>query len=91
MFPYDYCLLYKNNDKRTKYFLPLLMTKLLCIGILTVSAQNAFYLMVFNTLISLLFCLYLVIIRPFNSIFTNIRTIIIEGLVCILNGGFCVY
>ena len=91
LFPYDYCLLYKNNDSRSKYYLPLLLTKLLSIAILTAVTQNAFYLMAINTLISLIFSLYLMVVRPFTSTFTNARIIIIEVLVGILNGAFCVY
>lgn len=78
LLPYDYCYIYKNKDSRSKYYLPILITKLLLISLFNVVMQSLpFYLMVMNLILSALFLIFLVRVRPFNSSFTNARNIIV--------------
>jgi len=78
LLPYDYCFIYKNKDKRSKYYLPLLVTKLFIISFVNVAFQKTpFQLMILTAAINFIFLLWLVIVRPFNSTFTNARNIII--------------
>jgi hypothetical protein len=92
VFPYDYCYLYRNSDSRTKYFLPLLVTKLVISALLAAILHNhAFSMMVMLTIITFLFLGYLFVVRPFHSKFTNFRLIVIELFLTSLNGLYCLY
>ena len=90
-FMFDYGTLY-NSHPQSKYFLPLLMIRIVICLIIMVSLSNyAFEMMVINTFINLLFVCFLVKVRPFQSTFTNIRLILIELLLLITNGIYAVY
>lgn len=92
VFPYDYCYLYKNATTKSKYFIPLLATKLFLTALVNVALESQpFPMMAFNTIISIIFFLYLLLVRPFQSAFTNFRLVFLELLVCLVNAAFCVY
>ena len=77
---------------KSKYFLPLLATKLFLTALLSVALEGkSFYMMACNSALSVIFFFYLIVVRPFQSAFTNFRVIFLELLICMLNGGFCVY
>lgn len=48
-------------------------------------------MMVLLSIVSFLFLLYLFVVRPFHSKFTNIRLIVTELLLTAVNGVYCVY
>lgn len=74
---FDYGTLY-NSHPQSKYFLPLLMIRIVICLIIMVSLSNyAFEMMVINTFINLLFVCFLVKVRPFQSTLTNIRLILV--------------
>ena len=92
VFPYDYCYLYRNSDTRTKYFLPLLITKLILSTIFAVIlSSNPLPMMAMLTTFTFIFLSYLFLVRPFHSKFTNFGLITIELLLTIINGFYCVY
>ena len=92
LLPYDYCYIYKNKDSRSKYYLPLLITKLILISFFNVTMQSVpFYLMAANLALSMMFLLFLGIVRPFNSTFTNARNIVVYILIVAVNGIYCAY
>ena len=90
--PYDYCLIYKNSNQKSKYYLPLLLSRLYLTALFASSLSNhPFVLMIINTIISVIFVGYLLIIRPFNSAFTNVRVIIVEVLILSMNAVYGYY
>lgn len=92
MFPFDYSSIYKHKHPKAKYFLPLLMTKLLLMAIFNSALMNrALSLMSVNTALSLLFLLFLLVVRPFQSTFSNVKVITLYSLLLFLNGTYLIY
>ena len=84
-FPYDYCFSYNNAHKHSKYYLPFLTTKIFLLSALNVLLSNLLVLLITHVALNLVFLVYLIKVRPFNSAFTNARVIIIDILVVVLN------
>jgi hypothetical protein len=92
VFPHDYCYSYKNVNPWSKYFLPLLATKLVLTAFLAVLLETyPFVLLAVCSVLSGLFLVYLLIVRPFQSVFTNFRIIALEFMLTVLNGIYCIY
>ena len=72
--------------------MPLLTTKLFLTALVNVALESQpFPMICVNTVISIVFFLYLLMVRPFQSAFTNFRVVFLELLVCLVNSAFCVY
>ena len=92
LYPYDFCNLYHSRRRSSKYFLPLLITKLFLTCIISTTLTfSSFVLLAAQAGLNLLFVIILIKMRPFASKFTNVRLVLVEVMVMIVNGGFSYY
>jgi hypothetical protein len=95
---YDYVSLYRNFQPGTnqpikaKYFLPILMTKLYLTAILASILQaTPFAYLVVASCLELSFLLFVLIVHPFESTFTNLRIALLSLCFVGTSVVFCVY
>lgn len=89
---WDYFSLYRHyhsdqlHPTKAKYFLPLLLTKLYLTAIFaSFLTHHPFVYFIFSSLLELLFLAFLIEFRPFDSIFTNIRLMVVSLLFLAIN------
>lgn len=91
-FAFDFYLLYNNSNPNSKYFLPVLITKIIFTVVMLVSLSNYFFeMMLMITLTNLFFIWFLLKVRPFKSAFSNMRIIVIEIVLLLINAVYAVY
>ena len=102
--PYDYLSLYSlakdgivdgrkaRLPTKAKYFLPMLITRLYLIGVLgSVMQDAALAYFIICILLEVLWLIYLIVVRPFISHFTNFRIIICSLILLVAEVCFTIY
>jgi len=80
------------RPSKVKYFLPILLTKIYLTALLSsVLKSNPFIFFIIVSLIEIIFSIFIIRIRPFQSNFTNLRLITISLLFLGTNIICCLY